>query len=207
MAALLPFTFVTCGDKIKTIEISGYVVNGKNSQPVEGIKVTLTGYDGYYEGSRTLKPYDEALAVSDATGFYTASVEGRSAGISGISGFCDKNYGATYLGDIEPGEYNDVNILLDVIDGKIKVVLANTSGAAQLRFDVVANCRVNGERASCCFHYVERTSYLGKTDTVSLDVSAGRNVKVDYANKNTQVASAQTVFCPENGEAYIWVEY
>jgi hypothetical protein len=204
---LIALCFFSCDPKVKTTQVSGIITSASTGQPVPGITVAYIGYHGHKQDATTSLVYDEAYTISDSNGYYSVEVSGSSAGFSMLTGYCNKYFDIEYHGNIELGKSNETNMVLDMIDGKVILVCKNITGATKADLEIDVNCKRTNKVAGCCHPDLKINSSLGRVDSLRIPVSANRDIQVSWKNNVTNQRDTASVFCAENGKAYLLVEY
>lgn len=203
----LALIFFSCDPPVKTTQVSGIITSASTGRPVPDIPVTVVGFHGHIKDSTTPIEYDRAYSSTDSTGYYSVEISGSSISFYMLPVYCFRYFDYEFQGDVKLGKSNERNIIVDLIDGKVFIICKNTSGATSADIDFNANCKRTNQSAACCHPDLKINSSLGRVDSLKIPVSANRDIQVSWKNNLTNQRDTASVFCPENGQAYLLVEY
>ena len=191
--------------------VSGRITNLTTGNPVVGMKVELSIYNGNEpKDSANPKKVGAAVSTTGPNGEYALEISG--SGIDGASlslrdgVLCSAFFDAKYSDQVAANAAREVNIQVDSIDGTLQLVLDNQSGLSD-RVYVRVDCdQIAPKGYACCNHDFENLLSAGQSNTLNFGVSAGRYVSVYWGEStfpNWDAPHIDSVFCPR-GQVTQW---
>jgi len=198
----------------RTTEVSGIITNAVTGQPVQGLIVTLTAYNGHEpQDSANPKEVGQSTAATNEKGEYSVEYGGvgiDEVGLSLGSGYCITHFETDFSDRPVANRSREVNIVLDEITGDLDVELEHQIAASDSVFFKV-DCDVLGvQGTACCNRSFENVLAIGEHKTVNIPVSAGRLVYIYWDLKkfsNWNASRIDSVYCTPGETAHFKLTY
>lgn len=188
----------------RTTFVSGRVTNIRTGNPVVGMPVSLSIYNGHDpQDSSNPKKVGTSSTLTGPDGEYTLELSGKGideAGLQLDEGRLCFSYFEAYRSDnVVENEAREVNIQIDSIDGRLQLVLENETGQFPKLY-VRVDCDATGDKGIyCCNTNVENSLSAGQTTSHEFPVSANRYVWVYWGTDpftGWNAPAIDSVYCP-----------